>query len=140
MGGRELGERIAAAFTAGDVEAFAACFAEDAVQRHPMHPEPIHGRDGILAAERPLFDAFSEITYELQNVVDAGEWVTLEALVSATNTGKLPTPGGLLPPTGKRISLPMASIVRLDASGDIAEEHRYLDVASFMAQLGLMGG
>ena len=127
------------AFRNADSVAFSNVFAEDAVQEHPFFPDVAQGRAEIHAREAGLFDAFSDITFELRQVVESGDRALIEAFVSATNTGPIPTPAGALPATGKRIRIPMASVVRLNGDGSIAEEHRYLDVAGFMGQLGVGG-
>ena len=133
----ELADRISKAFTAGDVNAFIDCFSDDAVQEHPFFPAPGRGREDLLAREGGMFSAFGDISYDVRNVVEQGETAVIEAVVSATNTGDIPTPGGVLPATGKRVTIPMASVVRLDSEGRIAEERRYMDVAGFLRQLGV---
>ena len=133
----ELAERISKAFSEGDVQAFIDCFADDAVQEHPFFPGPGKGRAELLSREGGMFDAFGEITYDVRSVVEQAGSAVIEAVVSATNTGDIPTPGGAIPATGKRVTIPMASVVRLDGDGRIAEEHRYMDVAGFLRQLGV---
>ena len=127
------------AFRTGDSVAFTNVFATDAIQEHPFFPDAAKGRAEIQGREAGLFEAFSDITFEARQVTESGDRAVIEAFVSATNTGPIPTPAGTLPATGKRIRLPMASVVRFNADGSIAEEHRYLDVAGFMGQLGVGG-
>jgi hypothetical protein len=47
--------------------------------------------------------------------------------------------GSKLPATGRVVDLAMASFVRLDETGLIAEEHRYQDNLAFLRQLGVIG-
>jgi steroid delta-isomerase-like uncharacterized protein len=133
----ELAGRISKAFNDGDVEAFIDCFAEDAIQEHPFFPGQGRGREELLGREGGMFAAFGDITYDVRTVVEQAGSAVIEAVVSATNTGDIPTPGGTIPATGKRVTIPMASVVRLDGDGRIAEEHRYMDVAGFLRQLGV---
>lgn len=133
----ELAERISKAFNDGDVGAFIDCFADDAVQEHPFFPATGRGREELLAREGGMFAAFRDISFDVRSVVEQDGSAVIEAVVSATNTGDIQTPGGVLPATGNRVTIPMASVVRLDGDGRIAEEHRYMDVAGFLRQLGV---
>ena len=133
-----LAQRIADAFNAGDVNAFAACFAPDAVQIHPFFPEPLHGRDAIRAAEGAMFAAFEHISMDVLTVLETGNKVAMELAVKATNTKPLAMPdGGVLPPTGRSVDLTMSAFLTLDAAGQILESHRYQDNLAFMRQLGI---
>ena len=135
----DIADRIAAAFNAGDVTAFAACFAEDGVQTHPFFPEPLRGRAAIEAAESTLFASFDEISMTVLSVVQTGDLVAMEVNVKATHTSPLPLPdGSQLPATGERVDLVMAAFVRLDAHGQIVEAHRYQDNLAFLRALGVM--
>ena len=131
-------QRIVDAFDAGDVDAFAACFTDTAVQIHPFFPEPLSGREAIRAAERTLFEAFDDIRLRVVNLVEHDDRVAVEFAVTATNTRPLPMPdGSTVPPTHRRIDLAMGAFFRLDPSGRISESHRYQDNLAFLRQLGL---
>jgi steroid delta-isomerase-like uncharacterized protein len=138
MSAQALATRFAAAFNSGDPENLALLYAPDAVAYHPFFPEGMRGREAILRSERGLFEAFSDITATVHTVIEDGRKVALEWEVQATHTGELPLPdGGVVAPTGKRISQPGVEVFYLDEDGLIAEGHRYQDGAGFMAQLGL---
>jgi len=136
--GTTLAQRIADAFGAGDVDAFASCFAPDAVQLHPFFAEPLVGRDAIRAAEATLFEAFEHISLEPECVIEQGHQVAIEARVRATNTKPLPLPNGdVLPPTGKAVDLTMSAFLTVDDAGQIVTSHRYQDNLAFLRQLGV---
>ena len=92
--GTTLSQRIVDAFNSGDVDAFAACFAPDAVQLHPFFPEPLRGREAIRAAEGGMFSAFDHISMDVLSVLESGNHVAVELRVRATNSSPLPMPGG----------------------------------------------
>ncbi len=135
----DLADRIAAAFSGEGASAYAACFAEDGRLVHPMLG--VHeGREAIAAAEGMMFSAFDDVDFVVLDVVDGGDTMALEYQVSATHTGAFPGPDGtMLEPTGIRVSMNGAAMIRLSDDGLIAETHRYEDFLSFLAQLGLMG-
>ena len=90
------------------------------------------------AAESPLFEAFSDGGVELVRLVEQGDRMACEWVVTATNSGPLPLPDGqTMPPTGRTVRLPVLDVFRLDADGRIAEDHRYFDMVTFSQQLGL---
>lgn len=136
----DLTDKLMKAYNSADVAALADCYAPDAVQQHPFFPGGNQGRDAIQAAEGGMFAAFSDIDWQLVRTIGDGDWGAIETVVSATNTAPMPTPdGNVIPATDKRVTIPLVNVVRLDRAGLIAEEHRYMDVAGMMAQLGLLG-
>jgi steroid delta-isomerase-like uncharacterized protein len=138
MSAQELATRFAEAFERGDAAGLVALYAEDATVSHPFFPDGVRGREAILANEKPMFDAFSEISVRVMSVTEEGRKVALEWCVDATHTAELALPdGGTVPPTGRRISQPGVDVFYLDDDGLIAEGHRYQDGVGFMAQLGL---
>ena len=139
--GREVAQKLVGAIEKADAEALAALFADDAVLRHPLSPEPIRGKAAIAASEQALFDAFSDIEVEVLRVVAEAADVVVEVVMRATNTGPLDVGAGeSLPPTRRRIELPSVWLLKLGGDGRIAEERDYLDTASFFRQLGLADG
>lgn len=131
-------KKWSAAYNSGDVNRIAELFAQDAVVQHVFFPQPLRGRDAVRQAEGPLFNAFSTFQWKAFGVIAKGDMVVAERTVVAVNTGPLPTPAGMMPPTNKRVEIHGASFFRVSSNGLIAEEHRYFDVAGMMAQLGLM--
>jgi predicted ester cyclase len=67
----------------------------------------------------------------------AEDAAAVELVFMGTHTGPLATPNGVIPPTGRRVTLQSASILRFK-EGLIASEHAYPDQLDFMTQLGLM--
>jgi uncharacterized protein (TIGR02246 family) len=136
----ELVDRVEKAFAAEDVDAFAACFAEDAVQVHPFFPAANEGREAIRSAEGQMFAGFDQISLEARNVVEGPEWSAIEWRVRARHCAPIPLPDGrTLPASGRMVDLTMASLVRLDVAGNIAEEHRYQDNLGFLQAIGALG-
>ncbi len=97
----------------------------------------LEGRAAIEAAEGPMFEAFSAVRWAPSRAISAGDVVAVQFVVTATNTGSLPTPGGMLPATNKSVRLDGASFFKVGADGLILEEQRYFDTAQFFQQLGL---
>ena len=64
--------------------------------------------------------------------IDAGEFVITQFTVEGTNDGPL----GLLPPSGRRISLQFCEICQLDKQGRVVSGGCYYDQYTLLTQLG----
>lgn len=78
---RAVEERIQAAFAAGDAEAIAAEYTEDALLMIPDQPA-VAGRAAIAAMYRAFFEDFtSELSTIAEEAEAAGEWAFLRGRV-----------------------------------------------------------
>lgn len=67
----------------------------------------------------------------------SGDWTATTGVLEATFSEPMMLPDGKsIPPTGKKVKIPMATIAKWK-SGCIAEEHLFWDNAEYMKQLGL---
>ncbi|GAB4099497.1 ester cyclase [Sinomonas halotolerans] len=135
-GAQQLVEEQLAAFNTHDPARFAAYYADEAVVVDPQYPEPLRGRSAVEEDAAAFIRAMPDLTATVTHIVAQGDSVAVEIRMTGTQTGPLALPDGEVPPTGRRIEQRFAAFSRLDASGRIAEEHRYYDLAGFAAQLG----
>jgi predicted ester cyclase len=126
-----------AAMNAHDAPRFAASFSEDAVLVDPTYPEPLHGRAAVEEDMASFLRTFPDLRMELTQTLVSGSSVAVEAVGTGTNTGPLVLPAGEIAPTGRSVRFAFAVFDTLDDRGLIAEERRYYDAASMMAQLGV---
>lgn len=120
-----------------DAEAVVSCYAPD-ISNHGR----VVGRTGMARVYRDLYTAFPDFHFELQLVVDGGEWVTAQVLMSGTHLGtpELPVLGGLLhgiPPTGHCVAVENIHLYRIE-DGLVAEHRAVRDDMGMMQQLGLL--
>ena len=134
---QKVTQNLVAAWNSTNLGRISELYAPDAVMQHPMSPAPLRGRKAIIDLESGMFGAFSDVSWRIEGTVAEGDRLAVEFAVAATNTGPLPSPKGAIPATGRRIEVRGASVLRLTPDGQIAEEHRHVDVAGMMAQLGL---
>jgi len=87
---------------------------------------------------RQGFDSgFPDARTELVSIIESGDTAAGEVMFIATNTGSMPSPaGGQIPPTGKKVNLPGAFIMKVK-DGKITSYHLYFDQASMAQQLGM---
>jgi steroid delta-isomerase-like uncharacterized protein len=125
------------AFNRHDAEAFAACYAGDAVARDPQYAEPLRGRDAIRKDVADFFAAFPDVHATLDTLLANGDTAASEGRITGTHRGSLVTPAGPVPATNRRVDVPVARVIRVDGQGKIAECRRYFDMAGLAQQLGL---
>lgn len=66
-----------------------------------------------------------------------GDTAVLELRWTGTQTGPLPTPAGVLPPSGRRFDF-AATLWQRWAGDQIVEERHHLDVLTMLGQLGAL--
>ncbi len=129
--------RAIATLNAHDPAEFAATYSADAVVHTPASPEPLRGRDAVERDTRQWITAMPDMTTEVEEVLVDGSTAVTRLLFVGTHTGPLSLPSGEVPPTGRRVSVPMAVVSRQGGSGTTEVEHRYLDMLGLAQQLGL---
>ena len=97
----------------------------------------LHGREEIRQYIEALWKAFPDGKLAFGEQVFAADAAATELVFTGTHTGPMMTPNGPLPPTGNRVTLHSASILKIK-DGLIASEHGYADQLELLTQLGLM--
>ncbi|MFI7583149.1 ester cyclase [Kocuria sp. M1N1S27] len=131
-------EQAIAALNAHDAAGFASTYGPEAIVYTAASPEPVRGRAAIQQDTQQWFTAMPDMTMEIEELVVDGPTAAMRLLFVGTHTGPLLTPSGAVPPTGRRVSVPMAVFNRHDESGTTEVEHRYLDMMAMAQQLGLV--
>lgn len=111
--------------------------ASDATLWHAALPEPVRGREAIGAALRLLFyEAFADAEADVQTVALDGDQRLgfIEWTFRGRHTGEFLG----IPPTGRRVELPMLGIYQL-ADGFISGGREYYDLATLLRQMGRLG-
>ena len=96
------------------------------------------GRKAIRAFVEAFHTAFPDVKHTFHNVYAIGDdTVVVEYTFAGTHNGPLRTPGGDLPPTGRRVSIRSAQVVEM-RDGKAVALRTYFDRMELMAQLGLL--
>jgi predicted ester cyclase len=95
------------------------------------------GPSGLGATVEVYAKAFPDMHRELYRVVNVGDVVVVELALQGTHKGPLPTPMGVLPPTGKRMDAPCCDVFRL-VNGKIQSFNCYPSGTVIFAQLGVL--
>ena len=137
MDRKEVASSLIAAFNGHDAERLANLYTNDQVTVLPGAPEPVRGRKNKAEMVAGYFRAFPDLTLEIPLVLVSGNHVVCAGHMAGTNTGPLVSPEGEMPPTGRRVNIRMAFILRVRPDGQIEEDQTYFDEAEFLKQLGL---
>jgi predicted ester cyclase len=132
---KQVLERNITAVNDRDIEAYLANQQPDVEFRLPGGAV-VRGRDQVRHQTESFWTAFPDGTLSFGDQVFADDAAATEVLFTGTHTGPLVTPDGSIPPTGRRVTLRSASILRIK-DGLIASEHVYSDQLELMTQLGL---
>jgi uncharacterized protein (TIGR02246 family) len=132
----ELLERNLRALNAHDIEGVLANQTEDAELVVPGGVV-LRGHEQLRQYTEALWAAFPDGSFSFASQVLTADAAAAELVFSGTQTGPLVTAGGVVEPTGRRVTLQSASIMRF-RGGLIASEHAYPDQLEFRKQLGLL--
>lgn len=134
-----VAERLFDGFNAHDLKQGEAFEAEDYRHEAPGAPGALD-REQARAYLQGFIDAFPDVHLEVTHKIAQGDWVVFNWVGSGTHTGGLRTPTGeVIPPTGKKISVPGSTTYQFK-NGKAIYNHTYWDMVTLLAQLGLMPG
>ena len=100
----------------------------------PTHRR-VQGISDITTAWRGWATALPDSNATFDSVSVSGNTVTLELTWRGTHNGPLQTPGGPLPPSGKKIEIRACQVVDV-ADGKVQAVRHYFDMATMLRQLG----
>lgn len=90
---REVMDRLTTAITAGNSDAIAGLYAQDAVAVTPDGGE-LHGRDDIAAYWRQMTEAVPDGSYQSVHAYEVGNTAIDEGVFTGRNTGPIQLPTG----------------------------------------------
>lgn len=98
------------------------------------------GSDEEAAYLQGFIDAFPDLHFDLTHKIAQDDVVVINWVVTGTHDGPLRTPsGGSVPATGRKGSVPGSNTIEFK-DGKVVSNRSYWDMASLLAQLGLMPG
>ena len=85
-----------------------------------------------------FFDAFPDLHFEVTNRIADGEYVVINWMGTGTHTAPMRSPSGnMIPATGKKCLVPGSTTYNIK-NGKIQKSQWYWDMATLLAQLGLL--
>jgi steroid delta-isomerase-like uncharacterized protein len=123
------------AFNTSDWAQFRAVLAPHVIYQETGTGRRAESADAYLQLVQAWKQAFPDATGTIHNVVAQGNMVVHEIEWAGTQTGDMPTPAGVLPASGKQITV-LASLWYTIEGDTIQEVHHHMDVMTMLMQLG----
>jgi len=120
-------------FNAHSVQGMISCFDEEGKWLDIPIGTPYRGHARIREMLTAMFDAFPDVSYELQDLVVRGDHAAARFLMRSTHLGTLYG----VPATGRAVVLPSLGFITF-RDGKIISDHCYFDLAMVLRQWGLM--
>lgn len=121
------------AFNTRKLDQLAALLAPEFHYRDPMGE--MTGRDATLAREQAIFDAFPDVSVEMEPFAVTQDRLAMTALLTGTFTGAFIMGGHTIQPNGRPFSFRFAAFFQFDGGYAVREEVFY-DRAELMQALG----
>ena len=120
-----------------DWKAFDEKHSQNVLAYSPLTEEPTKGIEEHREAVRGLTISFPDFHIKTERCFGQGEWLCTEFIITGTHKAPLKSDGGqVIPPTNKKLRLPLISIMKIK-DGKIVEERTYYDRLTMLAQLGI---
>lgn len=131
----ELAQRHFAAFAANDWETYKADLAPDVTYEEVATGQVAKGRDSYVETVKRWKTPFPDLKANVLNSYSSGDFMITELEWVGTQTGPLPSPFGILPPTNKLGSVKAVLISKIK-DGKISEARHYFDLMTVFMQAG----
>lgn len=123
------------AFNAQDAKQVRALLAPDVEWAIPGGL--LRGSDQAIAYFSAFWEAFPDLELTATRVVEEGSAVVTQARAEGTHQGTFRTPGGDIPPTGRRVSLMYSEHFEVEG-GVVVSASLHLDRLELLEQLGVV--
>jgi steroid delta-isomerase-like uncharacterized protein len=95
----------------------------------------LHGKEGFMGFMQSFKQAFPDVTITHRNMIAEGGKVAVEFTGEGTHTGPLNTPGGAIPPSGKKVVFQVCEVLEWE-NGKLKSLSNYQDSTALMKQIG----
>lgn len=133
---RSVVEPVFASFRAPDLDAFRSLLHAKVTLLNRATGECHEGPDAVVAAVRPVLEAFPDLRPAVENVLVDGRQAAVEGVRRGTHTEPLELPGTTIPPTNREVELPECLILEVDQD-KVSSITAYTDRQTIVDQLGL---
>ncbi len=117
----------------GDIDGFGELLADGFVE-HEELPGLAPTKEGVQDFFRSYRAAFPDLRMEVADIIAEGDKAVARVIATGTQTGEFMG----MPPSGKRIEVPLIDIMQFDDTGSVSEHWGVMDSLSMMQQLGVI--
>jgi steroid delta-isomerase-like uncharacterized protein len=116
-----------------DLEGVLATFGDGARYDDEAWAEHFEGASGVRQFYEQIMKALPDLKIDVQRRHVADDAILLEVIIRGTHLG----PWRGLPPTGRRVNIPLLGVYTFDQQDRLAGERIYYDRATVLRQLGV---
>src|SRR4051794_23592101 len=131
MSNKDSMKRFYEGVSAGELDVVNELLAEDFIE-HDEFPGIPQSREGVKQFFSMAREAFPDLRLRILHLVEDGDVCVGHGLFEGTHEGDFMG----VPPTGRRVSVPIADVVRFSADGRAVEHWGVTDTGMMMQQLG----
>jgi steroid delta-isomerase-like uncharacterized protein len=131
MSNKDSMQRFYEAISEGNLGIVDEVIADDLVE-HDEFPGIPQSKEGVRQFFEMSRAAFPDLNFRVLHIVEEGDVCIAHALFEGTHEGDFMG----VAPTGKRISVPIADVVRFGGDGKAVEHWGVTDTGMMMQQLG----
>jgi steroid delta-isomerase-like uncharacterized protein len=125
------------AWTEHNIDDMLALLAPDFISRSSLSQGRAASKEMIAKGFNMFHKALPDLEEEVISITAEGDRVVCEVIETATFTGSMDLPSGVIGPTNRAYKLPVASFFRINPQGLIVEQHTYWDTADWERQIGI---
>ena len=129
--------RLLEAFNRGDWDTVRTLVVPDLTYEEPSTGRRVQGAEDYVRLCQGWRRALPDCTGTLLRAVASEDTIVLEVRWEGTHTGPMETPGGTLPPTGRRIE-GLAVLWNVLEGDRIREVRHHLDMLTLLQQIGVI--
>lgn len=134
---KEIVTKYWQAYSIHDQEVILSLLAPEYILQSPLSQGHSTTKD-MVAGGLKLFEiSFPDLKEEVINIIAEGDRVVCEVVETATFTGPLSWPTGVIAATNKSYILPFSAFFRVNTAGLIVEQRNYWDTANWIRQVGI---
>lgn len=125
-------------FNESDWSGLRSMLADDIVYEETGAGVRVEGADALVDGLAGWKSAFPDLRGEVVRAVSSGTTVVLEVRWRGTHEGPLPTPAGVVPPSGAAVET-TSTFWQEFRDGLLVEERNHLDLLTLLTQIGALG-
>jgi len=133
MSNKDTMTRFYDEISAGNTAIVDELISEDLVE-HDEFPGIPQTRDGVKQFFEMSRAAFPDLKFRIMHMLAEGDMVIAHGVFEGTHEGDFMG----VPPTGQRVSVPIADVVRFGSDGRAVEHWGVTDTGMMMQQLGVV--
>lgn len=127
--------RIYELISAHDLDGFIGVMADDFVEHEELPGFP-QTPEGVRAFFEAQLAGFPDMAMTPEDIIDGGDKVVIRAVFTGTHRGEFLG----MPPSGRRVEVPLIDIMAFGDDGLVHEHWGLFDAMSMMQQLGAAPG